>query len=72
MALLHGGRIARLGTPEEVVTAESLRETYGVEVDVLALPGAGGGRSVCVPRLPRPAAVSSTGDDRPAGRSRWG
>jgi iron complex transport system ATP-binding protein len=68
VALLHGGRLARLGTPEEVVTAESLRETYGVDVDVLALPGAGGGRRVCVPRLARPAAVSSGTD----GRSLWG
>jgi ABC-type hemin transport system ATPase subunit len=61
VALLHDGRLARLGPPEEVVTAESLREIYGVE---LALPDDRGSRRVCVPRLTRPGGVSS-------GRSEW-
>jgi iron complex transport system ATP-binding protein len=61
VALLHEGRLARLGTPEAVVTAESLREIYGVEVDVLALPDDRGGRRVCVPRLTRPGGVPPGG-----------
>jgi uncharacterized membrane protein YqhA len=32
VALLHRGRIVRLGMPEEAITAESLREVYGVDV----------------------------------------
>ncbi|HEY7140472.1 MAG TPA: ABC transporter ATP-binding protein [Methylomirabilota bacterium] len=59
VALLHGGRLARLGTPAEVVTPACLREIYGVEVDVLVLPDDQGGRRVCVPRLARSAGVSS-------------
>jgi iron complex transport system ATP-binding protein len=70
VALLHDGRLARLGTPDEVVTAESLREIYGVEVDVLALPG-DRGRRVCVPRLTRPGGVSSGLETRTTGRSGW-
>jgi iron complex transport system ATP-binding protein len=61
VALLHGGRLARLGAPAEVVTAECLREIYGVEVDVLALPDDRGGRRVCVPRLTRPGGVPPGG-----------
>jgi iron complex transport system ATP-binding protein len=70
VALLHDGRLARLGTPDEVVTAESLRGIYGVEVDVLALPG-DRGRRVCVPRLTRPGGVSSGLETRTTGRSGW-
>jgi iron complex transport system ATP-binding protein len=51
-ALLHEGRLARLGPPDEVITPASLRETYGVEVEVQELAGADGRRvRVCVPRL---------------------
>ncbi len=51
-ALLHEGRLARLGAPDDVVTPASLRETYGVEVEVKELTGADGRRlRVCVPRL---------------------
>jgi iron complex transport system ATP-binding protein len=71
VALLHDGRLARLGPPEEVVTAESLREIYGVEVDVLALPDDRSGRRVCVPRLTRPGSVSSGPENRTMGRSGW-
>lgn len=46
-ALLHEGRLARLGPPDEVITAASLRETYGVEVEVVELAHV----RVCVPRL---------------------
>jgi iron complex transport system ATP-binding protein len=42
VALLHQGRLARLGPPDEVITRESLREVYGVEVTVMELAGADG------------------------------
>jgi ABC-type cobalamin/Fe3+-siderophores transport system ATPase subunit len=44
----------RLGTPEEVITPASLREAYGVEVEVRELPRPGiGPVRVCVPSLAR-------------------
>ncbi|MBP2300004.1 ABC transporter ATP-binding protein [Azospirillum picis] len=55
VALLHDGRLARLGSPAEVITAEMMREVYGAEVEVL--PVGATGLSVCVPRgLRRPQA----------------
>jgi iron complex transport system ATP-binding protein len=53
VAMLHEGRLARLGAPAATVTPESLREIYGVEVAVVQV-GVGGGvqRQVCVPRGP--------------------
>ena len=42
MALLHQGRLARLGPPDEVITRESLREVYGVEVTVIEVARAEG------------------------------
>jgi iron complex transport system ATP-binding protein len=51
-ALLHGGRVTRLGPPDEVLTPTSLREAYGVEVEVKELMRADGRRvRVCIPRL---------------------
>lgn len=48
VAMLHGGRLARLGPPAAVVTAEALAEIYGVAVAVVPL---GAGRlHACVPR----------------------
>jgi iron complex transport system ATP-binding protein len=53
-ALLHGGRLAALGPPTDVITPDSLRALYGVEVDVVAIPGSGGRSThVCVPSLAR-------------------
>ena len=53
-ALLHGGRLAALGAPTDVITPASLRALYGVEVDVVAIPGSGGRAThVCVPSLAR-------------------
>ncbi|MCQ2079611.1 MAG: ABC transporter ATP-binding protein, partial [archaeon] len=37
--LLSGGTIMAAGTPEEVITADNIREVYGVECDVLQLDG---------------------------------
>ncbi len=52
VALLHRGRLARLGPPAEVITRETLREVYGVEVTVTELPRADGRVArVCVPTL---------------------
>jgi iron complex transport system ATP-binding protein len=50
VAMLHEGRLARLGAPDEVITAESLKQIYGVEVAVIRVPLPGGGeRRVCIP-----------------------
>jgi iron complex transport system ATP-binding protein len=46
LLLAHGGAF-RQGAPEDVITAENLREVYGVEVRVAALDGA----RACVPLL---------------------
>lgn len=50
VAMLHEGRLARLGPPDEVITAESLKQIYGVDVIVTRVPMAGGReRRVCIP-----------------------
>ena len=52
VAMLHGGRLARLGAPDDVVTAESLKEIYGVEVEVALVSALDGSmRRVCIPAL---------------------
>jgi iron complex transport system ATP-binding protein len=53
VALLHGGRLAALGAPTDVITPAALRLLYGVEVDVVAIAGPGGRSTrVCVPARP--------------------
>jgi len=47
VALLAGGELLRIGTPAEVVTTETLRACYSVEVAVLSV--ADGHYRVCVP-----------------------
>ena len=49
VALLHGGRLLALGSPEATITPETLRLLYGVAVAVVPLPQHG--RSVCTPVL---------------------
>ncbi len=50
VAMLHAGRMVRLGPPAEAVTRDSLREVYGVEIDVVDVKRPDGGvRRVCVP-----------------------
>jgi iron complex transport system ATP-binding protein len=62
VALLHQGRLVRLGAPAEVITAESLREIYGVEVAVASIQvGAGKERPVCVPLGSSPGASGGRG-----------
>ncbi len=53
VAMLHQGRLARIGAPGDMITADSLREIYGVDLIVtrVALPG-GASRPVCVPARP--------------------
>jgi iron complex transport system ATP-binding protein len=46
LLLAHGGAF-RQGTPEEVITAQNLREVYGVDVRIAALDGA----RACLPVL---------------------
>jgi iron complex transport system ATP-binding protein len=48
VVMIARGAVLHEGPPGEVVTAASLRELYGVEVRVVALPDAAG---VCVPSL---------------------
>jgi iron complex transport system ATP-binding protein len=52
VAMLHAGRLARLGTPDSVITAESLKQIYNVDVAVTRVPVEGGGeRRVCIPTV---------------------
>lgn len=47
VAILHGGKLMRLGTPEATITPETMRTVYGVEVDVVPV---GDGRiKMCLP-----------------------
>jgi len=53
VAMLHEGRLARLGVPAATDTADSLRGIYGVEVAVVRVNvGDGVERQVCIPRGP--------------------
>lgn len=48
VAMLHDGRLVRLGTPAEIITQEAMRLVYGVEVDIVPV---GASRiKVCLPR----------------------
>jgi iron complex transport system ATP-binding protein len=47
VALTHDGRLVALGRPEEEITAASMRLLYGVDVEVVSLPGR---PPICAPR----------------------
>jgi iron complex transport system ATP-binding protein len=50
VAVLHAGRLAALGAPNDVVTPSMLRSVYGVEVEILTVTGRDGvGARVCLP-----------------------
>lgn len=50
VAMLHQGRLERSGSPSDVITSDSLKQIYGVDVVVAALPaGEGAHRQVCIP-----------------------
>ena len=52
VAILHKGRLAYLGPPQEVITSENLRAIYGVDVEVRSVErGNGDTLWVCVPSL---------------------
>jgi len=52
VAILHQGRLAHLGPPQEVITAENLRAIFEVEVKVWPIErGDGEALRVCVPSL---------------------
>jgi iron complex transport system ATP-binding protein len=51
VALLHEGRLARLGPAAEVITSATLGQTYGVDVEVVTLTRDGHAVRVCLPRL---------------------
>ena len=47
VAILHAGKLMQLGSPEETITADSMRLAYGIAVDVVAV---GDGRiRMCLP-----------------------
>lgn len=52
VAMLHEGRLARTGVPAEAITAESLRQLYGVDVEVIEVETESGTRrTACIPLL---------------------
>ena len=51
--LLADGHLGAPRPPAEAITGDSLARLYGVDVEVVALPGHGG-RRVCVPRAGQP------------------
>jgi iron complex transport system ATP-binding protein len=50
VAILNNSRIARIGAPNDVITEESMKLTYGVDVRVVCI-GDGVERKVCFPAL---------------------
>jgi len=53
VAMLHEGKLVRLGAPGETITAESLKLVYGVDIAVVEIAAGSGMRRVCVPSLAR-------------------
>jgi iron complex transport system ATP-binding protein len=47
VALLQGGGLARIGTPDATITPETMRLLYGTEVDIVSV---GAAMKACVPR----------------------
>ncbi len=50
VAILNNGRIFQVGSPDEVITEQNMKTTYGVDVRVVQL-GEGGIRKACFPSL---------------------
>lgn len=56
--MMHGGTTLRLGTPQDVITRETLRLVYDVDVEITQLRDAEGEtRRVCVPAFRTPQAL---------------
>jgi iron complex transport system ATP-binding protein len=49
VAMLHDGRLLAIGAPDDTITPRNLGVVYGVDVEVVTLPGSG--RRVCLPSL---------------------
>jgi iron complex transport system ATP-binding protein len=47
--LMRSGQVIADGLPQEVITRDSLRELYRIEVNVTAIPGTNGAGRVCIP-----------------------
>lgn len=56
VAMLHEGRLVRLGPPNDTITPESLKLVYGVDIAVVEIAAGAGTRRVCVPSLALPPA----------------
>lgn len=56
VVMMRAGRIVVEGHPEEVVTAEGLREVFDLDAHVIADPESG--RPVCIPRRPAPGSTA--------------
>ena len=63
LALLHRGRIVRLGTPDVVLTEDTLRRVWGVRASIERSPAT---RAIQVVPLTAFDAHLSTRDDEPA------
>lgn len=53
VAILNDGQIVQSGMPEEVITEESMKMTYGVDVRIVSVEDQGGCKA-CIPALRRP------------------
>ena len=54
VAMLHEGRLVRVGPPGDAITAASLRQLYGVDVEVIEVETESGTRrTACIPLLLR-------------------
>lgn len=53
VAILHKGQVSRIGPPEAVITDESMRLTYGIDVKIVSV-GEGVERKACFPSLKKP------------------
>ena len=49
VAIMQRGRFVAIGSPDEVVTEENLRDIYGVDVQIADFDCGGFSRKVCVP-----------------------
>jgi iron complex transport system ATP-binding protein len=67
VAILHKGRLAHLGPPQEVITSENLRAIYGVNVEVRSVErGNGETLRVCVPSLAQSSRQDAINGKSPA------
>ena len=54
VALLHRGRLAHTGLPEEVITPAILRNVYGVDVEIVPIESSSGEKHlICLPSFAR-------------------